>query len=230
MAKIRGGALVGQVSGSVGSNTFAHNRYGAYVRNRVVPVKSVTSYAMQAKAWLGQASQGWQALTDAQKGAWRSWAETNPITDTLGDKQVLTGHAAYVQINRRRLQDAAALLSVPPQAAAPVPLATLSLTADIGAGNFEIAYTATPAPAGTKLWVWAAVVDSPGISYVKNLLKLVQISAAAQASPLDIEAAVTARFGSMAVGQKVVVEAATYTVATGLLSGRLRAEAIVVST
>lgn len=230
MAKIMFGGPVANASGSMAGVVFSHNRYGSYTRRRTVPVKSETTYATNAKAKLAAASAAWKALTTDQRNAWVAWAKTNPIVDTLGEKRILDGHAAYVKLNNRLLQAGLSQITVPPVASAPVALTSLTLTADIGAGDFEIAFTPTPAPAGTSIWVEAAVVDSPGITYVTNLYKLVIISAAAQASPLDIQAEVTARFGTLTAGQKVFVRASVFNRSSGLLSQPALATALVTST
>lgn len=230
MAKVKLGGLALQVSGSIGGDTWSHNRYGTYTRRRAIPVTSTTSYALQQKARFSQASGAWKNLTDAQKAAWSAWAQTNPIIDTLGDPQILQGNVAYVQLNCRRLLDGQALLSVPPVSDTPAPLTTLGGTFDIGAGDFEITFTPTPVGATNLLFVRAAVVDSAGIEFVKNRLKLVTLSALNEASGFDIEAATAARFGALAVGQKVVVQAQVYERATALLSTPLRTSGIIVST
>lgn len=228
--KFRGGAVVGQASGSMSGQTASRNRYGAYLRNRAVPVVSTTSYALNAKAYLAGPSAAWKGLTDAQRAAWVTWAQTNPVVDSFGEKQILTGHTAFVQLNRRRRQDGQTDINVPPVGAGPVALTTLTATFDIGAGTFQLAFTPTPIGAGNKLWVKAAVVDSAGITYVRNLLKLVAISAANQATGYDTQALIEARFGPLAVGQKVVFYVAVYQTASGLLSGYSRVDGIVVST
>jgi len=228
--KFRGGSVVGQASGSVAGQTFSHNRYGAYVRNRSIPVVSTTSYALNAKSYLAGASAAWKALTAAQQAAWVTWAQTNPIVDSFGEKQVLTGHAAYVQLNRRILQDGGTQIDVPPVGAGPVSLITLTATFDIGLGTFALAFTPTPIGATNKLWIKAAVVNSLGITYVRNLLKLVKISAANVATGLDTEADIELRFGPLAAGQKVVFYVAVYQPASGLLSGYSRVDGTVVST
>jgi len=78
--------------------------------------------------------------------------------------------------------------------------------------------------------VWAALVDSPGINYVKNLYKLVALSALEAASPLDIEDEVTARWGSPSVGQVLHVRAAVVTDEVGIPSGFLSDSIAVVDT
>lgn len=230
MAKIRTGAIVQQISGSVAGNTFSHNRFGAYIRARSIPIGSSSTAAQNARAYLSTASAAWGALTEAQQKTWISWAQNNPIVDSLGEKRILTGQMAYVQIQARVLQNGDSLLSAPPQEASPQGLASLSLSLDIGAGSFGVVYTTTPLGAGLSLWLRCAVVDSGGINYVRNLLKLVSKTPAAQASPYDFQSDAEARFGTLAVGQYVHVLAQVYDEDTGLLSQPLSAKGVVVST
>lgn len=50
-----------------------------------------------------QASSGWAGLTDAQRAAWESFAASHPITDSLGQSILLTGHQMYVRMATQRL-------------------------------------------------------------------------------------------------------------------------------
>lgn len=230
MAKIRLGGMAAQASGSVGGIVFSRNRYGAYTRARSIPTKSMSLAAMAAKARLVTCSQGFQSLTAAQKAAWAAWCETNPRTDVFGEKQVLTPSAAYIGFSVRRALLSLAPLTVPPLTAAPAALKTLSLTGDIGAGNFGAVFTATPLGTNSVLWIKACVLDSVGISYVQNLLKLVDFSTSAQVSPYDFQAALELRFGTLQVGQTVVAEIAVCDTATAQLSQALRASVVVTTT
>lgn len=230
MAKITPGTMAGQVSGSVGNDTYSHNRYGSYVRRRVVPIKKTTEWTLGARGRLINASQEWGSLTAAQQLAWATYAQSAPITDRLGAKQVLTGHAAFVQINNRILLGGGTMIDVPPAEAAPPALLTMVTTFDIGVGTSTIAYTTTPLAAGHCLYVQGAVITRPGVRYFKNLLKLIKVSAAALASPYDYQADLEARFGPLAVGMRVVLMAAVLDNTTGLLSAPYMDEGIVVST
>jgi len=142
----------------------------------------------------------------------------------------LTGQAAFVQLNTRLTQAGDAALTAPPITSAPVALVTLTGTWDIGAGTFELAFTATPLAANEKMWVRAAVVNSAGISYVKNLLRVVVISAAAQATGLDTQTDIEAVFGTLVIDQRVHIWAAVFDDETGLLSVPLSVSGTVVST
>lgn len=228
--KFTPGPTIAAASGSVGGTVFSHNRYGAYTRNRAIPTKQTSVYAMNAKARLSNISAAWRDETAATKLAWQTYAQNNPITDALGQKQILTGHAAYVALNTRLHLAGATLLIVPPIVAAPSPLLTLSATWDIGAGAFELAFTPTPLAANERLWVTGCVVDSVGINYVENLMKFIKCTAAAQATNVDLSTDIAARFGTLAVGQKIVLDAAILDDDTGLLSTPTRVSGVVVST
>jgi len=222
MAKFSPGPLAGQISGSIGGSTYSHNRYGPYIRRRAVPVTSTTEAAMNAKSRLGNTSQAWQALTAAQKLAWKAWGDYNPTIDALGNAQPLAGNVAYIQLNTRLLQAGQSQISTPPIIPAPPSLASLVQECDIGAGDCDLTFTATPLGAGLMLRIRAAVVNSGGIKYVRNLMRVVGFSAAAQASPFDHQSLVEAVFGTLVVGQWVHVLVDVLDTATGQVSAALK--------
>lgn len=230
MALITPGPMVGQISGRLASVVFSHNRGGPYARNGTIPTLVTSEAAINAKARLAAQSQGWDNLTGTQRLAWTEWARSNPVTNRLGSQVTIGGNAAYVGINTRLALAGDTILSDPPIADPPTALASITLTLDIGAGNFEVAYTATPLGATIKLWVRLVVLNNPAVNYVENLLRNLVVSAAAQASPLDIEAATLARFGTLSVGQKVVARVHTFDAATGLLSAPIQSEGLIVTT
>lgn len=230
MAIFTPGPAVGAISGSVGGSVFSHNKGGPYIRNRTIPTKATSEYAMTTKAEMTQVSQAWQSETAATQVAWREWAKTNPITNALGQSRTVSGHVAYIKLNATLLACNLNVIVLPPVLPAPAPLTSLTASADIGPGTFDIAWTATPLAATDLLMVWAALVDSAGINYVENLYKLIAKSALEAASPLDILAQVTARFGSPSVGQVLHVRAAVVSDEVGLPSGFLKDSIAVVDT
>lgn len=224
------GPTIAAASGSIGGTVYSHNRYGAYTRNRAIPTNPNTVAQQNARSRLSTHSAGWQTLTASQQLSWKAWANNNPVTNALGAQQVLSGQAAYVQINTRLSQATDTAIAIPPLTPAPTSLVTLSGTWDIGLGTFELTFTATPLGADDRLWVRAAVVNSAGISYVKNLLRVVVISAKAQATAYDTQTFIEAVFGGLQVGQVVHIWAAVFDSATGLLSVPLSTSGTVVST
>jgi len=230
MALFIAGPVAGQVSGRIGSTVFAKNRSGSYIRQGTVPITSTTSYAMAAKARMTAATQAWQLLTAGQRLAWAEWANANPTVNRLGQQIHLTGHAAFVGIFCRLTAAALSTLTTPPILPAPAPLVTCTFDADIGPGDFDLTYTATPLGAAEYLWLEACVVDSAGINFVQNLKRFIGISAAAQASPFEQQSLVEARFGTLEVDNIVHMFVYTFSSVTGLLSAPLRVQATVVDT
>ena len=230
MAIFTPGPVVASISGSVGGTTFSHNRGGRYMRNRSIPVASTTTYAMNVKALMAARSQAWQSLTTAQRAAWLAFAQQTPVLNALGNAFTRSGHQAYVAINFRLALNSFALITAPPIVAAQPALLTYTQTYDIGAGVESATYTATPLGATSYLWIRAALVDSAGKTYIKNLLKFIGLSAAAQASPFSIESLVNTRLGTQTVGQTLHTEISVFDSATGLLSPARPARGVIIST
>jgi len=225
--KIMLGTVAGAASGSMGNLTVSRNRGGYYIRMRVIPTKVMNQYTVAVQDAMATCSRAWGALTAGQQMAWNTWANANPVVDVLGQKQALFGNAAYCMLNTRLIQAGNAAIAVPPVIAAPEALLTLSAVAAAGAETCVLTFTATPLAANHQLWVQAALLVNPGVNYFKNLLKLVKVSAAAQATDLDIGPELTARFGIWAEGHRLVIKAAVFDDETGLLSGPRLATATV---
>jgi hypothetical protein len=223
MAKIMLGSLAGAISGALGNDVFSHNRAGYYVRRRVIPTKVSSDYTTLVRNNLTACSRAWGALTVEKQAAWNTWAQSHPITDRLGQKQVLFGAGAYTMLNARIMQTADTVIDLPPTAAAPSPLLTLSATATFAGQDLNLTYTATPLGATQRLWIQAAVLVSPGQNYFKNLMKLIYVTSLAEASGQDYGVALVARFGAIAAGHRITLLVSVYESTSGLLSGPMLA-------
>lgn len=99
-----------QRSGSSGGTVFSHNRFGAYIRPRTVPVNPNTTAQQSVRAAFSLYATSWAALTDAQRSAWATYAQNVTWQNSFGDPVFLTGFNWYVLINTLREQ--AGLLTV----------------------------------------------------------------------------------------------------------------------
>ncbi len=230
MAIISPGPLAAAVSGSIGGTTFSHNKGGAYVRNRSIPTNPDTLPQQNIRAILSAQSQSWADRTDAERAAWEGWATQNPVTNALGNSINLSGHQAYIKLRSRLALALQTLIDVPPIINAPTALESMLQDGDIGLGNVDLTFAASPLGAGVMLWMSAAVVNSPGISYVKNLRKFIGTSAAAETTPFDNQTLIEAVFGTLVVGQTLHVLASTFDTATGLLSVPLSDSVVITTT
>lgn len=230
MAIFTPGIAIGQISGRVGGSVFSRNRGGAYVRNGSIPATVVTEKALNAKSYLSLASQAWVALTAAQRLSWNTWAASKTVTNRLGRSISLNGQQWYVGLNARLLAAAQSQITAPPTDAAPAGVTITSLTVDTGAPGCKIVFAPTPTAAGNALWVRAACVPSASITNVQNLLTTIDITAGAQASPLDIAAGLEAAFGPITAGLSYHVEVRVLDLSTGLVSGRVLAKTVAITT
>jgi len=230
MAIMRPGALAGQLSGRVGGIVFSRNRGGDYVRNGPSPTNPKTAYQVAVRNALALASTRWNDMSADARASWKGWAQNNPVQNRIGETIRLQGNAAFVELNSRLAYLGTAVVDTPPAVSAPAPLLTLAATFDIGAGDFQLTYTATPLAAGMKLWVLGCLVTSAGISNVNNRLRHFYTSAAAAESPAAIETAFSARFGAPVVGQYVFIRAGVLDGTNGQLSSMLEVSGIVTTT
>jgi len=219
MAKIMYGSLAGALSGALGNDVFSHNRHGAYVRRRVIPTKVVSDYTTEVRNNLTACARAWGALTAAQQAAWNTWAQSHPITDRLGQKQVLFGAGAYTQLNARIMRAGDTVITVPPIDVAPAPLTSLSAAATFAAQDCVLTFLPATLQSTERLWVQAAVQVNPGANYFANLLKLVLVDILESVSLKDCGPEIVERFGAIAVGHRIVLMCSVYESTTGLLSG-----------
>jgi hypothetical protein len=229
MALFRAGALVGQLSGRVAGVVFSHNRGGAYVRNGPSPINPDTEYQRTVRNALATASTRWNDPAFTYRGAWKSWAQNNPIRNRIGESIRLQGNAAFVECNARLVQTGTAVVDTPPVVSAPGGLLTITPTLSIAVSTFQLAFTATPPAAGMRVWVAGCLITSPGVEFVKNKLRHFITGVAAAASPLDMKTAFFARFGTPVVGQSVWLRATILDSTNGLMSTALEAHGLVIA-
>lgn len=214
--------LVPPQSGSIAGQTASRNRFGQYVRTRAIPVNPNTTAQGVVRARLALNSSAWRALTGAQRAGWSDLALSMVRTDSLGQSINLTGQQAYVSVNNERLAAGDAVVSDAPALGTPSALATATIT--LTAAAFSIAYTATPLPAGARLFTFVSPQRSAGRAFESDF-RLLAVSAAAAASPANVYAAYVAKFGVPVVGNRIFIQLQVYL--GGFLSGPLNTSAVV---
>lgn len=209
-------------SGSEASSTYSRNRYGQYRRNRATPVNPASTAQGAARARLSTSAAAWRALSESQRSGWASLGALMVRTDSLGQSYSLNGFGAYTSVNSNRLAAGDAALSDAPAIVTPTPPATATVT--LTAVAFSIAYTPTPLGAGVRLFAFLSPQRSAGRSFNGDF-RLVQVGAAAGASPLNVLAAYTARLGVPVVGNRIFWSLHLYD--DGFLSGPLLGSQVV---
>ena len=101
---IKFGDIVAQASGSVRGTTYSRNRYGAYVRDRAVPVNPNSARQSTVRTVMQSLTALWlSTVTSAQRAAWNNYAANTPVVNALGDTIYLTGFNHYIRSNVPRI-------------------------------------------------------------------------------------------------------------------------------
>jgi len=94
-----------QRSGSSGGTVFSHNRFGAYIRPRTVPVNPNTDRQVAVRNFVQNLTIAWgNVLTQVQRNGWDLYASLVDWQNKFGDTVHLTGLNHYVRSNVPRLQ------------------------------------------------------------------------------------------------------------------------------
>lgn len=218
MAKVKFGAVLSDTRGSVGGLTFSNSRAGAFIRSRVVPHPKQTPFTTALRSNLANLARRWFGQLDqTQRDAWIALAAVNPVTDVFGNSHVLTGQQFYIRVNQLRNQAGLGFVDDAPadQAVTGILTVTLSATAP---GTLSVAFTDTPLDGTHRLYIYASPSLSPGRVASKPDMKFIGVSGLAEASPYDLAAQYTARFGNLIGTKQVSVLVAAFNDDTGALS------------
>lgn len=194
-------------SGSYQGITASRNRFGQYKRTRAMPVQPRTVAQLNQRARMTTTSAAWRDLTDAQRAGWLSMGDLTARTDALGQTYTMNGFMAFTSVNNNKLQAGDALVDDAPSIVTPGDLASVTVT--LTSAAFSVAYTATPLAAGVRLFIWVSPQQSAGRKFNGDY-RLLTVTAAAAASPTNILAAYTAKFGVPVVGNRIFLNLETY--------------------
>jgi hypothetical protein len=194
-------------SGSVAGTTSSRNRFGQYRRTRAIPVNPDSSAQAGVRARQSANAAAWRALTDLQRAGWDSLGLSFVRTDSLGQTYNLTGFMAFCSVNNVNLAAGDPTTADAPAYLTPDALTSVDIT--LAADTFSIAYTVTPLPTDARLAVFASPQRSSGRRYESDY-RLIQVSAAAAASPADIFTAYSARLGTPVEDNRIFVSCVVY--------------------
>ena len=209
-------------SGSVGGVTSSRNRFGQYRRTRATPVNPRSAGQASSRSRMSVNAALWRTLTGAQRAGWMDLGLSMVRSDALGQSYSLTGFQAFCSVNNTLASSGAAGVTAAPGLVTPAGLLTGVLTAT--ASTLSLAYTTTPLGAGVKLQTFASPQRSAGRTFEGDFRQL-QVSVAAAASPADLYAAYSAKFGAPVLGNRIFVSAVC--TISGFQSGAFITSAVV---
>jgi hypothetical protein len=194
-------------SGSYQGITSSRNRFGQYVRTRATPVNPNSTPQAVVRSRMASNAATWRTLTDVQRAGWESLGSEISRNDALGQSYTLNGFMAFCLVNNNKAAAGDALVTSAPTITVPANVATVTVT--LTAAAFSVAYTATPLGAGVRLFSYCSPQRSAGRAF-ENDFRLIQVSAAAAASPAVLTTTYAARLGTPVVGNRIFMNFASY--------------------
>lgn len=211
--KIKFGSIVTQGSGKLGGHVYAKNRGGAYVRTNQTPSNPQTAFQQFSRNLLTQFSQGWSALTEAQRSGWNAATDFFQRTDQFGDVRKLSGKNLYTSLNKVLAEVGVSAISdapTPEQIGDNVVESALFDWNDVG-GSPDVVQLNGRFTVGEKYVILATPTVSAGTNFVKNKLRVVGVITASLATNLEISSLIETdyipRFGVPAQGSKLFLGA-----------------------
>lgn len=203
MAKIKFGMMMTDASGKLGGHVFAKNRGGSYVRTKGIPTNPQTAAQSTVRSQFAAVSSAWSGLTDAQRATYNNSVAAYAKTDIFGDLRNPSGKALFQRLNGNLALFGLPILTVCPQ---PLPVASpklASATADIS--DTTIMVVGNNDFPESNVLVFATPAVSPGTSFIKNDLRVVQAETGATGLSTDVWADYVAKFGAPVVGANITI-------------------------
>lgn len=227
--KAKFGAIVVDGRGKVGGHVASKNRAGSYFRTKVTPVNPQSAAQLNVRNRFTDLSQAWRSLTDDQRTAWNAAVADYAKTNVFGDIKNPTGAQLYQRLNNNLVNIGEAAISVPPIPSAVFSFTSFSFAVDNSDGTMLLTF-APVIPATDKVMVFATPAVSPGKTYIKNLLRQIDVLTTADLTGVDIAASWESKFGAIpAAGQKIFLQVKAINVTTGQAGVPLEASAIIVA-
>lgn len=182
-----------QRSGSSGGSVFSHNRYGAYIRARSIPVNPSTDRQVNVRNAVKNLTIRWvTVLTQLQRDAWELYALLVPWSNKFGDVVHLTGLNHYVRSNGPRVRNGIAAVDAAPTIF-DLAAADTMLSATASEATQQLTVDGDPAAswigeADACYFVQMGAPQNPGIKFFNGPWR--QIAAIPGAEPLPFPAVI----------------------------------------
>lgn len=222
--KFLGGLIGGALSGSVGGMVASHNRFGGYIRDRVIPVNPSSPAQIAVRGFMAQLSNAWiDILTQVQRDDWTTYADNVPLVDALGQSITLTGMNMYVRSNIPALQAGLARQDDAPSIFDLGPFTNPTMVATASANTLDFSFEITdawPNEDGAAMLIYGSRPQNPTINFFKGPYQFAGAILGDAISPPAIPAIFLNPF-AFDVGQKVFAQVRVVR-ADGRLSGTFR--------
>lgn len=234
MAKIKFGAIVTDIRGSIDSVTYSRSKYGAYARKKVTPINPNTAKQSVARAIFGAASSLFRSLGKATIDAWNAVAPEYSRANVFGDNLPLSGATLFTKL-KTQLVNAEIVANPSPINPVTIPQASATgVQADISNGTIIITDVSATS-AGQVMVIAATTPVSAGRSFFpRSAYRNIQITPPSTAlGDVDITSAYSDVFGNQLlapnIGLKFRVRLYYVNVANGQAGAAIETDAVIVA-
>ncbi len=205
MARIKYGALVTSIHGSIQGTTFQRNAYGFTVKGKPNMVSPNSADQNRAKARFSAANQIWRTLSDTDREAWNTYANTYPIPSRLNPDAYLSGLAAFIRWAGVASQNNLAPLSNPAGVQGVAILNTVTLVRD--GFNFNVVIDATLTEGPWVVFIYLSRVLKPTQRFRKSWTRFIQAATDDLLPTIAVTVPYNVKFGSVPeVGDPVATQ------------------------
>lgn len=99
MALARIGGAVVELAGAVGSDVYARNPFGIYVRNNTSPIQPNSTSQILRRSQFADVVDLYQTLTKSQYLAWSNLAKNQILHNRLGQSYTPSGYQLFMSLN-----------------------------------------------------------------------------------------------------------------------------------
>lgn len=210
MAKILFTAIVADMRNKIAGTVFSKNRGGSYARTKVTPVNPQTTFQSFVRGNFTSASQAWRSLTEAARNSWIGVVNDYAKADIFGNIRVPAGNNVFSKLYINATTIGGIPLTIPPPT---TPTPALSQFAPVYNSVVPSATIFSPlaaVPAGQSVVIRATSQQSPGVTNVKSLYRIIAVLPAGTPYPYNLLPDYNAKFGTLVAGQKIGTSTQAY--------------------
>ena len=132
MALVQAGAIITEISGKLGGQTFGNGRQGIYLKNTGNYITNNSIKANAQKNKLVSITSRWKLLTSDQRVGWDELATELPYVDRFGNTRYYSGFSMFTKINYNRMLIEIAFTQDAPSLSEHYPATELEVSGDSG--------------------------------------------------------------------------------------------------
>ena len=193
--------------GSAGSNTFARNRGGNYVKVRKTSANPQTIYQQNQRAIVSTISTLWATLSDSQRNGWATASADFPYTNKIGQLKYYSGFQLFVKFNLNLVLIGSSTILDAPSPYSFVEFTEFYITT-LDSSNMNLQLNAASTDSHATYCIYATAPQGLGIMVVgPTAYKLIATETMNSSVSDNFNTAYTARFGAYASGTKIFFKA-----------------------